>query len=598
MIHWKHALSLCLGLVLGVLLPTIRGAEAGTADPADTATHAVPNASAPAAPATGPGAASERRRLRHILIAESVEAAQALQASFDSPFVVLSPGLAAFDAAELNKRLSAGVNQPIEERILAAIAHVIEAYFRQNEHPTAAAIVPTQSIAEGDVRIIVLLGTRTKDIATVQWKIRNIKVQGAHWFSESLLREKLRIEQGERIRYGDLDRAISWTNNNPYRKVHVQLDPVPNSSGEADLSIAVQETLPLRLSLSYSNSGNEAIGKNQYTAAVSYANLWGRDHQISYQYSTTDRLNVFQAQGFDYRVPLPWRHYLQFSASYMRAKPEFERGLFAQNGQTTTGDLRYTIPLRTGDNPTEVYATLNFKESNNNIAFGGSQVFLTKTDVFQLTLGGSTIMRDRRGGWAFGASLTGSPGNINSRNTDRAFDALRFGMGDSARLGARAEYLYGSVSVQRLLQLAPGWDLSSRTVAQISQANLLSSEQLGIGGVSTVRGFPESIFTGDNGFVFSNELLLPSWKRNLPRISKARGPLDTRPLLFLDMGKVSAHQTFATDPKRVTLASSGIGVRMSLATNFSLSADYGWQITYLPYSLYKSRGHIRATLAF
>jgi hemolysin activation/secretion protein len=526
---------------------------------------------------------------------------QNLAAAADSGFVIVSPALASFNQADLNKRLAAGKDRPIEGGILEAIKQVLENFFRMSEYPAATAIVPTQNIDQGDVRVVITLGSQAKTLAATEWKIRKINIQGTRWFSESLLRDKLRIEQGGMIRYSDLDSAIGWTNNNPFRRVKVQLDPVPNTSGEADLTVAVQDVFPLRLTASYSNSGNEAVGKNQYVAAVSYGNLWGLDHQVSYQYITTDRPKFFQGHGFDYRVPLPWRHYVQLSASYVLAKPDLFAGFFQQKGETITTDLRYTVPLRSGESPIEAYAALSFKESNNNIAYGGTQVLGTKTDIFQLTTGASLIRRDKRGIWAFGASITASPGKINSRNTDEAFDAGHFDPSkDSARFGSNASYLYGSLSVQRLLSIMPGWDVSSRAVFQAAQTNLLPSEELSIGGAASVRGFPENVYQGDHGYLVSTDLLGPSWKQNLPYISKTRGPLETRPLVFFDMGNTGVHEKFATDPKHVPLASAGVGLRMSLATNFSLSADYGWQITYLPFKTEEKphRGHIKATLAF
>jgi len=421
---------------------------------------------------------------------------------------------------------------------------------------------------------------------------------GARWFSESLLREKLRIERGGIVRFSELDNAISWTNSNPFRRVRVHLDPVPNT-GEADLSIAVQDAFPLRLSASFDNSGNEILGENHYTAAVSYGNMWGKDHQLSYQYITTSLPKYYQGHGLDYRVPLPWRHHLQFSASYVKASPALYDGLIILNGETITSDLRYTLPLRTGNNPAELFAALTFKESNNNLDFGGVTVSPTKTDIFQFTSGISTVYRDKRGAWAFGASITLSPGGINSRNTDTAFDGFRHGGEDSARLGARASYYYGGITVQRLLTLAPGWDLMSRGVAQASQANLLASEQLSIGGATTVRGFRENVFSGDHGFLISNDLMAPPLKKNLPYISKTRGPLETRFLAFFDAGNTAARHRYPSDPHRVALMSAGVGVRMSLSTNFSLNADYGWQISHLPTPVEDhSRGHVRATLAF
>jgi hemolysin activation/secretion protein len=573
---------LVVGLCLGVLAISAR-THAAEISPAPTA----------AAPAPAPG-----RPLRKIVITESVDVANTFVPPPDSGFVVLSPGLSSFDLAELTKRLASGENLIIQERLAAAVAQVIENFLRQNNYPTATAIVPTQSIAEGILRLIVQLGPTAATVAeqakTASWKIRKINVHGARWFSESLLREKLRIEQGGMIKYADLDQAISWTNNNPFRRVRVKLDPVPNT-GEADLTIAVQEALPLRLALTHDTAGNEILGKNRFIGSVSYANLWGRDHQVSYQYITSDKPDVFQAHGFDYRVPLPWRHYVQLSASYFHAQPELLGGLFLQDGETITSDLRYTMPLRAGENPIDVYAALSFKESNNNLTWDPhfSNIVLpgTKTDIFQFTIGASAVRRDKRGAWGFGANLTMSPGRVNSRNSEIAFQ--------DSRWGAEPRYAYGSLSIQRLLNLKNGWDLSSRAVLQIADGNLLATEQLSIGGGSSVRGFRENVFAGDQGFVFTTDLLTPVWKRQVPYFSKRRGPLETRFLVFYDAANSEAKQRFDTDPKRKPLASTGVGVRMSLATNFSLAADYGWQLSHLPYEVEEhSRGHVKVTFAY
>jgi hemolysin activation/secretion protein len=167
-------------------------------------------------------------------------------------------------------------------------------------------------------------------------------------------------------------------------------------------------------------------------------------------------------------------------------------------------------------------------------------------------------------------------------------------------MGAKARYVYGSLSAQRLFKISPGWDLVSRAVVQVSQANLLPSEQLSIGGSSTVRGFNESVFSGDHGYVFTTDLLLPAFKIPMPAaIAKRRGPLETRFLVFFDAAHTGVRHRFRADTKRAALASEGVGVRLNLANNFSLTADYGWQITSLPYKTdERSRGHIKATLAF
>jgi hemolysin activation/secretion protein len=88
-------------------------------------------------------------------------------------------------------------------------------------------------------------------------------------------------------------------------------------------------------------------------------------------------------------------------------------------------------------------------------------------------------------------------------------------------------------------------------------------------------------------------------KKSLPYLSKKGEPLETRFLAFFDVADTAARRRFATDTPRPTLAGAGVGVRMSLGTHFSMMADYGWQLTDLPYAVEDhSRAHIKATLAF
>lgn len=529
--------------------------------------------------------------LRQILIGDSMETVQALKPVPGGGFVVIDPALSFIKSEPLHKALADGENKVLDENLLVAIARVVETAVKAQDLPLATALIPPQNIADGTLRVALLVG-----------RFREIKFQGNRWFSESLLRNTLHVGQGKIVRLTEIDRAVSWANNNPFRRVRVHIDPIANT-GEANLIVGVQERLPFRVTASVDNGGSEVIGKQRYTLALSHANLWGRDHQVSYQYVTTNKPAFFQGHALDYRVPLPWRHFFQVSSSYFTSDPELFEGLFLNEGETLTADVRYTVPLRIGINSTDVSAGFSFKESNNNLTWdprGNSlQVLGTKTNVFQFTLGASTVRRDKRGGWAFGGNLVFSPGGINSRNTDAAFDAGRFGPGDSARIGATARYGYVNLSLQRLLTLAPGWDFTSRAVVQVSQANLLASEQIAIGGASTVRGFNENVFVGDRGFVLSNELLLPPLKTPLPRLSAWGGPLETRFLAFYDLADTGLHRRYPIDSPRPTLRSAGVGVRMSFATNFSLIADYGWQLSKLPYPVDRhTRAHVKVTLAY
>lgn len=141
MTPWKKASALCLCLCVVTPSSLVLAEET-------------------AAPASSSPAATTGRPLRRLVIGESVEAVQSVTVPPDGGFVVISPAFGSFDIPELTKRLSAAQDKVIEERILAAIAQVIENFVRQNEYPAASAIVPTQNIADGVVRVIVLLGKK------------------------------------------------------------------------------------------------------------------------------------------------------------------------------------------------------------------------------------------------------------------------------------------------------------------------------------------------------------------------------------------------------------------------------------------------------
>jgi hemolysin activation/secretion protein len=380
--------------------------------------------------------------------------------------------------------------------------------------------------------------------------------------------------------------------------VRVHIDPIPNTD-EANLIVGVQERIPLRLVLTADRGGSEAIGMGRYTAGVTYANMWGMDHEATYQFVTTDKPSVYQAHVLSYRVPFSWRHILQVSGSYSLATPTLGGGYFDQEGRSVTGDIRYAVPIRTGQNPVEAFAGVNFKRSNNDLEFGGENVESRSSDIFQLSAGVSTIRRDKQGVWAFGFSLIASPGGVTPDNKGRVFN-------ETARVGAKAQYLYGTFTAQRAQTLPRGWEFTSRAIFQLASTNLLPSEQLGAGGASSVRGYEDNSYLGDQGMVFSNELATPAWRKVLPFLSKARPPLETRGVVFLDTAKVELKDRYSADPnsafydrKHDPMASVGVGVRAALPLNFSLTADYGWQLKNVPEVHDRGhKGHIKVILAF
>ena len=83
----------------------------------------------------------------------------------------------------------------------------------------------------------------------------------------------------------------------------------------------------------------------------------------------------------------------------------------------------------------------DFKRSNNDLEFGGFQVFNSNTHIHQFVVNYEISRTDARGQGRANAMVVLSPGRLDGDNQDAAFDA--------ARHGATPRYAYLQLSAQR-----------------------------------------------------------------------------------------------------------------------------------------------------
>ena len=529
------------------------------------------------------GAATENPNaaLKRIVLADSEVAALAVKPDPADSTVVFVKGLPLLENADFTRVILPFVGKPISSDTLNKVADAIANYARAHDRLITKVQVPNQVVHDGTVRLVVIFG-----------HFKDVVIRNNRWFSSKVLEERLGIKPGDEVRLSVLEEAVNWANTNPFRRVKVLVNPIANQPGKADLIVGVEETAPWRVSGSVDNYGNTVLGQWHYAAAVQAGNLWGRDHQASYQFVTTDNIDLYQAHVVSYRVPLPWRHFLDFDATYVRVNATLNKDL-SQSGRNESADLKYTVPIRNGDDPIEVHTGIDFKRGNNNLEYAGTYFFPTNVDTFQLSSGGSLVRHDKHGATAVVLAVNLSPGGIDAHNTTRTYQ--------SARFGSNPTYIYGNLSLQRLTSLGKGWDLTNRLTGQISSTNLQGSEQLAAGGPTSVRGFNTNIYAADEGYVLSNDLLTPAVITPLQRLGKKVPPLETRFAAFYDTAELWQKNPIPSDLPMRPLASAGLGVRMNISNYFSLNFDYGWQITHLP-EVFKNtshgHGHIKVVLAF
>ena len=133
------------------------------------------------------------------------------------------------------------------------------------------------------------------------------------------------------------------------------------------------------------------------------------------------------------------------------------------------------------------------------------------------------------------------------------------------RDGARPDFQVLALNLSHREPLGD-WALSARLQGQLSDAPLVSPEQVVYGGQDSVRGYFEGEQAGDLGFALRLELAAPPWR-------PAEG-VELRASAFHDRARVQRLEPLPGEIRHMSLASAGFG--LSLATRFGLQATLGW----------------------
>lgn len=469
--------------------------------------------------------------------------------------VILPPKVAAVFEGYLGQPMSlASLNQMVRDAIVA---------YRKSDLPVVDVLVPEQEVTTGTLQLVVIEG-----------RLGDVIVEGNTFTSTSFLEKNIRLNRGDVLRESSLMEDLSWLNKNPFRRVDMIYSP-GRQYGTTDIILRTEDVNPLNFYISYEDTGTEFLGQDRFIAGVNWAGpaFFSSENIVSYQFSTNADTDAdLQAHTGVWTSYLPWRHYLTLLGATVSSEANIyvDGERFDIGGLNRQGSIRYAIPLPAVSTFTqELEFGFDVKSSDNNLLFGGLGVFDDTTEILQFTFGYNVVQRDRNGQTIIDNEIVWSPGNMTGLNDDETFE--------TQRAGATAAYVYGRSALERNQNLPGGWMLRGRVTGQLSNANLLASETLGLGGYDTVRGFEQRVVRGDSGVFASLELRTPPVS-----FAKWSGFYNVRDamvaLAFLDYGYLTNDDLLPGEPDPRTLASVGFGLRYQVQESITVRLDYGWQI--------------------
>ena len=489
--------------------------------------------------------------------------------------------------SEFFDRMKPFFGKPVTLGGLDEITREVINYFREQGFPVVNVVVPQQTVKDGVIQIL-----------AIEARVGRVKVENARWFRPDNIRAEVNLREGDKIDANQLQDDMNWLNTNPFRTADLKFEP-GEAEGTTDLVIDVKDRLPFRVYTTYDDYGIDLTGKNRQSLGLNLGNLFSLDQQAGFQYTTSwkDLFSSMNAYSGSYLIPLPWRNSLTIFGSYTKSKAE------TVPGQSFEGDSwqmsgRYNIPLPTLDPISHsFYAGLDFKQSSNaflvfgeNVATGAGSG-LAPFSIFQLTAGYNASVPDDLGLTSFELGGVYSPGGVSGWNSTEQFQEVV--------PNSDSSYVYGKFNLNRTFVLPYKFTISGNFNGQLASDPLMPTEQYGIGGYNTVRGYDERSANGDNSYVFNVELRTPPG--SIFKIFGNQEVDDTIQFLgFFDYGYVgNIKPVEGTVEQTVFLMSFGPGLRYNIDRFVSVRFDWGFQLHQAPIgSVTGSRAELSVTAAY
>lgn len=529
---------------------------------------------------------------------------------------ILPQDLPMLDDPVIKDRLAEFLGKPVTQGSLKAINRVIINWYREKKYPFVDVATPAgQDVTNGTIQVVVV-ETRFSG---------KIGARGNKWFSSDFLVSQVRLKPGDRINIEKLEDDKNWINQNPFRLVNIVANR-GDEAGTTDLTVdTVQEKIPVRAYVGYNNSGQFILGHDRWEFGFTWGNALWLDDQFSYQLSTSNDFwhnreqfygkedrPTFVGHTLSYEIATGWRDKITIYGSYLESSPLLGPYLgFA--GTDASAGIRYTTKLpSTRKFDEKISAGYEFKTSNNNLEFGGFLVSDVTTEVDQFFIEYDATNRDDYGQTDLTNTFVFSPGGLTDGNTNRLYALQTCGAVHCAGAPS-ANYVYDHIVLTRVTGLPQGEPLANslgwfggatsitRLVAQVSNGNLIPSEQLGVGGVDTVRGYDTRVANGSEGIFISEELRTPGFSLAHLLLNTNSPWNDLTQLgVFWDYGSVWDNDTAPGAASSTQLQSVGLGFHLLSGPdqNVRIDLNYGWQLRKLPGAEDHSQfGHVAVTIA-
>lgn len=484
-----------------------------------------------------------------------VPPAEAEKIHFTLTSVILD-GSTVYKPADVTSLYRDLIGKEISLAQLFALRDAFTAKYRRDGYILSQVTVPPQKISGGVVHL-----------QAVEGYVANVSIQGDTRDSRGLIAAMAeRIKASRPLNQKVLERYVLLVQDLPGVSVRTVLRPAAKLPGAADLDLLLTH----RTVTSYAevdNHGSKAIGPLQALAGINLNSLFGYDEQTGFRLATVNPAHELLYAWFQHNEILtPEGVRLNLSATYSRSKPAGALADLKPLGKSVAWHVGTDYPMIRSLART-LRVGVAFTALNNRVDLLGTQFSNDKVRYLSFTANYDVV------DVLFGDSRPAS--NLINVELSQGFNTLgatATGSSNLSRANGHSNFTRLNLEATRIQSLPDRFSLATAAAAQVAGTPLLSAQQFGLGGDHFGRGYEPSEITGDNGLAGSIEARY--------ELSAAQAKRDRAQIyVFYDVGQVRNIDPVVGQPKKQSLASTGLGLRFSLFHRLSADIELAKPLT-------------------
>ena len=421
----------------------------------------------------------------------------------------------------------------------------LEKAYHDEGYQTVSVSVPPQGVQSG---VIVL---RVAEVP-----VGRLRVKGSRFFDTNKIKQLApALAEGTVPNFNDVQRDIIALNQGADLQVTPSLSP-GKTPGTVDVELAVKDKLPLHGSVELNNRYSANTTPLRLDAAVRYDNLWLAGHTIGAALQVApqniDDALVYTGYYIARTDAIDWLS-LMLQATRQNSEVSTLGGSDSLgNGEIYGGRLLFNLPPKTGYFHSASLG-IDYKDFAQDLVIGNQTISSPLTYwPFNASYNANSVGKHYETGISAGVTFA-----FRGTGTQEAIDF------DNRRYNASANFFYFRGGIDHTQKLPWDFRLLAALQGQATANPLVDTEQFGLGGLNTVRGYLESVVVGDNAVAGTLELQSPSLLAWMPEGN------ELRLFAFLDAGYAMLNDPLPEQQSNFSLWSYGFGASLRLVEHLN-----------------------------